>query len=151
METRTVAFTANYSRTNSNFIIQNLPTSKGGISPEYQSLFAVLKNLLQRGAIAELSGGHTGSPTRLSHYLEDRIGDIANREDFKKSVFLIAKNPAVWHQTIKGDDEKRYYPAREFFNALPTLLDDYGFVQQLILPKTPVHTIYPSAGPDFTH
>ncbi len=152
MKTHTVCFTANYSRTTSNFAIQNLPPVPATRANTYQSAFAVLKNILQRGAIAELSGGHIGAPSRLSTYLadENRIGErlktTTDQPDISPSLFLISLKPGVWHRTIKGGTNRAgntINPARDFFDALPALLGEYGFVQQLIRPETLVSDIHP--------
>ena len=148
-------FTANYAYTNSNFTIQNLPQLRRQLPQTHQSLFAVLKNILQRGAIAKQSGGvdNVGSPTRLSQRLEDEdaIGLISEKSDFTTPLYLISSKKPLWSQTIKGDTSRGYYPAREFFDALPELLGEYGFVQQLICPEVAIHDIDPNADSDFTH
>ena len=56
-------YTANYTYTNPNFVIQNLEYRKS--NSKMLPLLYVLKNLLQRGF-----------PTAMSKYLQDKIGKI---------------------------------------------------------------------------
>ena len=56
-------YSANYSHSNHNFVIQNLIGER--INDEYLSAFCILKNILQRG-----------KPTLLSTYLQEELGQI---------------------------------------------------------------------------
>ena len=89
-------YTANYSYSNSNFVIQNLNGKyQNNI---FQPTICVLKNILQRG-----------NPTLMSKFLQDKIGTIHKREDYNQSYPLIDKNVPEWKWTIKGFDEKNYF------------------------------------------
>ena len=149
----TVKFTANYAYTNPNFVLQNIEEPRQYANSSYRPVLAVLKNILQRGAIARLSGKHTGTPTRLSRHLEleENIGEISQRADFKSPLYLLSDKAPFWYATIKGDARSGYYPAREFFTTLPGLLGDYGFVQQLICPEVAIEDIAPDNGREFVH
>ena len=61
--------TANYARTNSNFVIQNLSGDR--VENKYLGATCILKNILQRG-----------NPTLMSTYLQDKLGEIHKTEKF---------------------------------------------------------------------
>lgn len=56
-------YSANYSHSNHNFVIQNLQGER--ISNEYLPAICILKNILQRG-----------KPTLLSNYLQEELGQL---------------------------------------------------------------------------
>ena len=62
-------YTANYTHTSPNFVIQNLNESKEATS--LLPLLYVIKNLLQRGF-----------PTKLSKYLQSELGEIHTQDQF---------------------------------------------------------------------
>lgn len=122
-------FTANYTNTNHNFVIQNLNGKK--VNNKYIPVICILKNILQRGC-----------PTLMSSYLKSIYGDIEKGNDFKERFALIDKEKPNWSNTIKGDDEHSDYPAREFYyNLIPKYFSDYQFIQQLMLPEANINTI----------
>lgn len=130
-------YTANYANTSSNFVLQNLPP-KQHISDEIRAACCIVRNILQRG-----------KPSRLSHFLQDKIGVLHELEDWNESLLLINSAVPQWKTTIKGDDDNRYYPAREFFNALPDLFPDYPFLHNLVIPEVLLTDILGNIKKDF--
>ena len=129
-------YSAAYSYTNYNFVVQNI---EGDLKTKdkYYPLICVLKNILQRGC-----------PTRISQYLKDNIGDIDLEE--KKLFGLVDNELPKWIKTIKGDDENRDYPAKVFFEKIiPKYLPNYKFIQQLILPEAEINEIVDKYNEEF--
>jgi len=138
-------FTANYAFTNPNFVIQNLVDNP--ISTDYLPLLYVLKNILQRGC-----------PTSISKYLEQKLLIVTpglplhEREDFKKPFLFIDTETPHWFNTIKGDSQNNYYPAKEFFeDIIPKYFGEYAFVQNLILPEVEINEIIGEDSPYFVN
>ncbi|MCW3463484.1 DEAD/DEAH box helicase [Chitinophaga nivalis] len=125
-----IKFTANYSYTNPNFVVQNLVTQP--VDSPYLSVYYVIKNILQRGC-----------PTMLSEHLQQHFGkDFQQRDDFKTPFLLIDTAVPVWQDTIKGDKQKNYYPAKTFFEKLiPDHFGEYAFIQALLLPEAEINDI----------
>ncbi|MEE9430389.1 MAG: DUF559 domain-containing protein, partial [Melioribacteraceae bacterium] len=122
-------YSANYSHSNHNFVIQNLNGQR--ITNEYLPAICILKNILQRG-----------KPTLLSSFLQEELGKIHKRKDFNKAYPLIDKEPPQWERIIKGDDKNNYFPAKKFFEDLiPKYLPKYKFIQQLIIPEIQINKI----------
>jgi len=122
-------YTANYSYSNHNFVIQNLNGER--IRNEYLPAICILKNILQRG-----------KPTLLSSYLQENLGSIHSDKSFQNSIALIDNTPNKWHRIIRGDEKGNYYPAKKFFEELiPKHLSEYKFIQQLIIPEIPINEI----------
>jgi len=125
-------YTANYTYTNPNFVIQNLVENpnKSDLLP----ILYVIKNILQRGF-----------PTTLSKYLQTQIGKIHKIEEFPNfnDRFLFATNQTpIWSNTIKGDPIRNYYPAKDFFETIiPNEFGEYSFVQSLIIPEIEINEI----------
>lgn len=122
-------YTANYTFTNPNFTIQNLDGTEADFAEK--PLLFVLKNILQRGF-----------PTMMSRYLQREIGAIHKEPDFKDPLLYIGTQTPRWVNTIKGDADNQYYPAKTFLEKIiPQYLGDYGFVQHLILPEAEINEI----------
>lgn len=122
-------YTANYSYSNHNFVIQNLNGER--IRNEYLPAIYILKNILQRG-----------KPTLMSSYLQENLGSIHRDKSFQNPIALIDSTPNKWHRIIRGDEKGNYYPARKFFEELiPKHLSEYRFIQQLIIPEIPINEI----------
>lgn len=122
-------YSANYSHSNHNFVIQNLIGKR--ISDEYLAAFCILKNILQRG-----------KPTLLSTYLQEELGQIHRADDFIKAYPLIDQEQPLWERIIRGDEKGNYFPAKHFFEELiPKHLSEYEFIQQLIIPEIPINEI----------
>lgn len=122
-------FSANYAKTNNNFVLQNIP-NRLSQENEYAPIICVLKNILQRGC-----------PTSLSKYLAETIGGNLLDEDFER-LHLIDNEAPHWENVIKGDEENNYFPAREFFyEIIPNYLREFSFIQQLILPEAAINEI----------
>jgi ATP-dependent DNA helicase RecQ len=122
-------YSANYSHSNHNFVIQNLKGER--ISNEYLPAICILKNILQRG-----------KPTLLSAYLQDELGQLHRGQDFLKAYPLIDKEQPNWERIIRGDEKGNYYPAKKFFEELiPKHLGEYQFIQQLIIPEIRINEI----------
>ena len=123
-------FTANYSYTNSNFIIANL-SQKKEINKENLQVIKVLKNILQRG-----------SPTIMSRFLQEKLNmvDYFNKNEFNKFKYFLDYEPPKWYKTILGKDFN-YNPAKNFYEELPTLLPDHPWLQQIIFPEAEIKEI----------
>lgn len=122
-------YSANYSYSNHNFVIQNLKGNR--INNKYLPAICILKNILQRGM-----------PTLLSSFLQENIGKLHLQKDYKKAYPLIDQNSPEWERIIRGDEKGNYYPAKKFFYELiPKYLGDYKFIQQLIIPEIPINEI----------
>ncbi len=130
-------YTANYSFTNPNFVIQNLVENQ--INSDYLSVYFVIKNILQRGF-----------PTILSKYLQEKIGKIHEQDDFKEPFLLIDGEAPIWHRTIKGDTTNNDFPAKFFFEkVIPQYFGEYAFVQSLILPEVEINELVGEYNRDF--
>lgn len=122
-------YSANYSHSNHNFVIQNLKGER--INNEYLAAICILKNILQRG-----------KPTLLSAYLQEELGQIHRGDNFSHSYPLIDKEQPRWERIIRGDEKGNYYPAKKFFEELiPKHLGKYQFIQQLIIPEIRINEI----------
>ena len=122
-------FTANYAFTNPNFVIQNLIDNP--IKSNYLPLLYVLKNILQRGC-----------PTALSKNLQDKLGALHKMKDFKEPFLFISTETPKWLNTIRGDIQNNYFPAKDFFEEeIPNHFGDFAFVQSLILPEIEINEI----------
>lgn len=123
-------YTANYTQTNPNFVIQNLVEDR--IDSAYLSVFYVIKNILQRG-----------TPTMLSVHLQQYFGKSLHLQpEFKTPFLLIDTELPVWSDTIKGDKGRNFYPAKIFFEkVIPASFGDYAFVQTLMLPEAGINEI----------
>lgn len=132
-------FTGNYSNTEHNFVIQNLP-DKRQVAESDMQIISVLKNILLRG-----------SPTLLSKYLQKEFGIPSYYKDeyFKTEVPLISQEKQNWFSTIVGDVQNQYFPAKEFYNSIPTLFPKFPFIQNLIRPETPITEIIEEGATDF--
>ena len=121
-------YSANYSYTNHNFVIQNLTNTRK--ESEYLSAILIIKNLIQRG-----------KPTILSQYLQSVYGSIhKDTEIFKSPFVLINKTNLVWSNTIKGDEENNYFPAKTFLEKrISEDLSEYDFIKQLIIPEIEIN------------
>ncbi|MBU3191751.1 hypothetical protein K9O30_20535 [Clostridium bowmanii] len=93
-------YSANYSYTNNNFVIQNINTENR--NKKHYTIICIIKNLIQRG-----------TPTNISKFLESRLGVIGLDKD-KEKIYLIDREKPNWIKTIKGDDENNYFPAKYF-------------------------------------
>lgn len=125
------SFTANYSKTNHNFICYNLKTYSIASEPESKTTLNaiyILKNILQRG-----------TPTIASRKLRHAFS--RNGHDIESNALqaLISKKPIRWERLIRGDSKTSRYPARYFFDELiPKYFGDYAFVKQLTLPEVQI-------------
>lgn len=118
-------FTANYSNTNHNFVIQNLSGDR--ITNEYLPAICIIKNIIQRGC-----------PTIASKFIQSKIGEI----DFTESFPLISTTPPKWERIIRGDRKSNYNPAQKFFDQLiPKHFSEFPFFQQLLIPEVPINVI----------
>ena len=132
-------YTANYSYSNHNFVIQNLKGER--IKNEYLPSICILKNILQRG-----------KPTLMSSYLQKELGSIHRDKSFQNSIALIDNTPNKWYRIIRGDEKGNYYPAKRFFEELiPKHLSKYKFIQQLIIPEIPINEITQVDVDEFTN
>lgn len=121
-------YTASYSYTNPNFVIQNLDDRE--VNSELTPLLYVLKNILQRGC-----------PTVMSQYLQKKLGTISERPPQERPLFTTPYTNH-WVGTIKGDEQNNYYPAREFYEGIiPNEFGEYAFVQSMIVPEIGINEI----------
>ena len=123
-------YTANYTYTNPNFVIQNLVENP--IISDLLPILCVIKNILQRGF-----------PTTLSKYLQSKLGEIHNDKNSFEERFLFATNQkSIWSTTIKGDKHRNYYPAKDFFEKIiPNEFGKYSFIQSLMIPEIEINNI----------
>ena len=123
-------YTANYTYTNPNFVIQNLVENP--IISDLLPILCVIKNILQRGF-----------PTTLSKYLQSKLGEIHNDKNSFEERFLFATNQkSIWSTTIKGDKHRNYYPAKDFFEKIiPNEFGEYTFIQSLMIPEIEINNI----------
>lgn len=122
-------YTANYTYTNPNFVIQNLVANQ--INADLLPILYVTKNILQRGF-----------PTTLSKYLQSQLGEIHKLGNFEERFLFATKQRPVWNDTIKGDREHNYYPARDFFeNIIPNEFGEFSFIQSLLIPEIEINEI----------
>ena len=122
-------YTANYTYTNPNFVIQNLLTDQ--TDTDLLSILYVVKNILQRGF-----------PTTLSKYLQSELGEIHKFENFEDRFLFATNQTPFWNDTIKGDKKSNYYPAKDFFEKIiPNEFRDFSFVQSLIIPEIEINEI----------
>ncbi len=130
-------FSANYSYTNHNFVIQNLIGER--VENRYTPAVCIMQNILQRG-----------KPTLMSTYLQERLGSIHEAEEFNNSYPLINSNKPTWQRIIRGDDENNYFPAQRFYEELiPKYLGEYSFIQQLLIPEVPIKDIINKCSKEF--
>ncbi len=131
-------YTANYTYSSPNFVIQNI-NGNNQINNKYYPMYCVLKNIIQRGR-----------PTTMSKYLQNQIGAIPLDRELSERVVLIDKSTPIWIDTIKGDEGNNYYPAKDFFEKyILEYLDEFKFVQQLILPEVPFGYIVENVTDEF--
>jgi len=136
---KTKFYTANYSKTDNNFIIQNLEGKR--VNNKYLPAILILKNILQRG-----------NPIPMSKFLQSKIGNIRKKDNFESHFALIDKKLPIWNHTIKGDDKNNYYPAKTFFEkTIHEELPEYKFITQLIRPETPINEITQKDDEGFKH
>ncbi|MFY7840950.1 MAG: DEAD/DEAH box helicase [Lacibacter sp.] len=122
-------YTANYTYTNPNFTIQNLVTNQ--TNTELLPILYVTKNILQRGF-----------PTTLSKYLQSQLGEIHKLDNFEERFLFATNQTSVWNDTIKGDREHNYYPAKDFFeNIIPNEFGEFSFIQSLLIPEIEINEI----------
>ncbi|MDC1064902.1 RecQ family ATP-dependent DNA helicase [Candidatus Pseudothioglobus singularis] len=122
-------YTANYSNSNQNFVIQNFVAKRK--DDRYLPAICILKNILQRG-----------SPTLMSSFLQEKLGSIHQNDDFNQPYPLIDSSRPDWKRVIRGDVEGDNFPAKRFFEDLiPKYLSDYQYIQQLIIPEIPINEI----------
>lgn len=123
-------YTANYTYTNPNFVIQNLVTNQ--TNDELLPILYVTKNILQRGF-----------PTTLSKYLQSQIGKIhEDKKKFEERFLFATKQITIWNDTIKGDKDNNYYPAKDFFERIiPHEFGEYSFIQSLLIPEIQINEI----------
>ena len=122
-------FSANYSNTNHNFVIQNINSKQK--SSKYLPAICILKNILQRG-----------KPTLMSTFLQGQIGSIHKTEQFSIGIPLIGQTSPRWSRIIKGDTKGNFFPAQQFFDELiPKYLSEYQYIQQLLIPEILINEI----------
>lgn len=133
-------YSANYSYTNHNFVIQNLTNSRK--ESGYLSAILIIKNLIQRG-----------KPTLMSKYLQSIYGSVHKETElFKKPFVLINQSNLKWNNTIRGDEENNYFPARTFLEERITQdLSEYKFIKQLIVPEIEINQITQRDDENFRH
>jgi ATP-dependent DNA helicase RecQ len=122
-------YTANYTYTNPNFVIQNLVENP--IKSDLLPILYVIKNILQRGF-----------PTTLSKNLQSTLGKIHKLDNFDDRFLFATNQTPIWGNTIKGDKDRNYYPAKDFFETIiPNEFGEYSFVQSLIIPEIEINEI----------
>lgn len=122
-------YTANYTYTNPNFVIQNLKTNQTNV--DLLPILYVTKNILQRGF-----------PTTLSKYLQSELGEIHKLDNFEERFLFATNQTPIWNDTIKGDRERNYFPAKDFFEKIiPNEFGEFSFIQSLLIPEIEINEI----------
>lgn len=122
-------YTANYTYTNPNFVIQNLVTNQ--TNADLLPVLYVTKNILQRGF-----------PTTLSKYLQSQLGGVHKLDNFEERFLFATNQTPVWNDTIKGDRERNYFPAKDFFEQIiPNEFGEFSFIQSLLIPEIEINEI----------
>lgn len=122
-------YTANYTYTNPNFVIQNLVTNQ--TNDDLLPILYVAKNILQRGF-----------PTTLSKYLQSELGEIHKLDNFEERFLFATNQTPIWNDTIKGDRERNYFPAKDFFEQIiPNEFGKFSFIQSLLIPEIEINEI----------
>lgn len=128
------AYSANYTHSNHNFMIQNLYVNTKNIPIRHEQYIpgiCIIKNLLQRG-----------KPTLMSKYLQSHLGPLHKDSFFTDAIALIDAETPVWEHMIRGDAANGYYPAKRFVEEiLPRHFSDYTYIQPLLLPEMPINDI----------
>lgn len=124
-------YTANYTYTNPNFVIQNLVTNQTNANLELLPVLRTIKDDLQ------------GSfPINLSSYLQTELRDIREFTSCEKRFLFATSQTPVWSDTIKGDREQNHYPAKDFFEKIiPKEFGKYPFIQSLLVPEIGINEI----------
>lgn len=122
-------YTANYTYTNPNFVIQNLVTNQ--TNADLLPILYVAKNILQRGF-----------PTTLSKYLQSQLGEVHKLDNFEERFLFATNQTPIWSNTIKGDRERNYFPAKDFFEQIiPNEFGEFSFIQSLLIPEIEINEI----------
>ncbi|MGL5329000.1 MAG: endonuclease domain-containing protein [Peptostreptococcaceae bacterium] len=115
-----------FSCVSSRFVIQNA-YEKNKLNNQYYELVKYLKNKIQNDTYES-----------ISNFINQKIGKL-NKE---KEIVLIDKEVPRWINTIKGDEEKSYYPAKYFYEKIiPNYFRGYEFVQKLVMPEANINEI----------
>ena len=121
-------YTAGYTYSSSNFVIQNLKNDE--VDSRIRPLLLVLKNILQRGC-----------PTVMSHYLQEKL-NYKPQDETGQHLFFTSPFNNNWVKTIKGDEQNNYFPAKVFLeNVIPTEFGEYSYVQSMIIPEVGINEI----------
>lgn len=125
-------YSANYARTNHNFVFHNLQPYSISSQPNSGSIFSavqILKNMLQRG-----------KPTIASRRLRSAFGlDLSDSGIDTLPLALISNKPLAWSRLIRGDVKSGNFPAKRFFDELlPKYLGEYKFVKALVVPEVQI-------------
>lgn len=57
-----------------------------------------------------------------------------------------------WNDTIKGDKERNYFKAKDFFeNIIPGHFGEFALVKSLIIPEIEINDLVGEHNPDFTN
>ncbi|MEK4715753.1 RecQ family ATP-dependent DNA helicase [Sporosarcina sp. FSL K6-5500] len=129
-------FTANYCRSNSNFIITNLPDYLK-MNP-YTNLIRIVQNLLTRG-----------NPTIASAFIRKELQLNRNYLDKLEETVFLSNDDLNWTKTIKGDISRADYPAYEFYNDLSSILKSVGFITNLTIAECMIQDILPEVSDAF--
>ena len=123
-------YSANYSNTNSNFVICNIANNHAHhVNSKYNDVICILKNILQRGC-----------PTKPSVFLQNYIKNTDDQ--YFPFINTKAKLYPHWDESIRGYDAKDLYTAREYYNMLCGFSDmDSVVARNLIIPEFPVNQI----------
>jgi ATP-dependent DNA helicase RecQ len=127
----TKQFSANYVKTNHNFVFQNVKSYSIASEPKSTSILdaiSILRNVLQRG-----------KPTLASRKLREAFGYSEESVEQEKPQALISPKPITWQRLIRGDIKSDQYPAKRFFDELVLkYFGEYAFIKQLMLPEVQI-------------
>ena len=74
--------------------------------------------------------------------MQNKLGELHRRKDFKEPFLFVNTETPKWINTIKGDAQNNYFPAKDFFEKeIPRYFGDFAFVQSLILPEVEINEV----------
>ncbi len=132
-------YSSNYLSKGNNYRIILQSHNKKNIKTNIYGSFCVVQNIIQRG-----------NPTKISNYLKVELGDELKNIKTNDNIKYLAKEIPHWKNLIKGSDELNYYPAREFlYKVIPKHLQEFEFIQKLILPEVKISDIIETENKEF--
>ena len=122
------SFSSGITASSCNFAAKNLGGERGDTPEAIKSLIAMLER---------------GAPTKPSHFILRRVEADCGRKItaglLSLSEHYVGDEELIWKDIILGDDERQYYPAREFHSRiLDEHLPEFSFIRNIMLPECPI-------------